>query len=169
MDIWFARPDDDMCASDLVIEGQVYERLGKHKNLLEYHGAIKNGIVLERAQSVTALTIDQCMGLVDALRYVHSKGIVHCDIKPDNVLLGEDGNAKLIDFGGSSVDGSEPTVSARGEYFNEALKFPSPEADMFALSQTILKLSGVRVDTRTCQVPEAQEQWAALSYRCIFV
>ncbi|KAJ2820413.1 hypothetical protein IWW50_005067 [Coemansia erecta] len=147
----------------------IYERLGKHKNLLEYHGAIENGIVLERAQSVTALTVDQCMGLVDALRYVHSKGIVHCDIKPENVLLGEDGNAKLIDFGGSSVDGSEPTVSARGEYFNEALQFPSPEADMFALSQTILKLSGVRVDTRTCQVPEAREQWAALSYRCVFV
>ncbi|KAJ2350650.1 hypothetical protein GGF43_004265 [Coemansia sp. RSA 2618] len=128
--------------------------LGKHKNILEYYGACENGIVLERAQSVTALTIDQCMGLVDALRYVHSKGILHCDIKPDNVLLGEDGNAKLIDFAGSSIDGSRPTVVSNDEYRNRELKFPSPESDMFGMSKLIFKLSGVHVDPYTCQVLE---------------
>jgi len=39
------------------------------------------------------------MQLCDALEYIHNKGILHCDIKLENVLLDKDGNAKLSDFG----------------------------------------------------------------------
>lgn len=34
-----------------------------------------------------------------ALSYIHSKGIIHCDIKPDNMLIDENGVLKLMDFG----------------------------------------------------------------------
>ena len=37
--------------------------------------------------------------LVSALFYLHSHCILHCDMKPQNILLGKSGTIKLCDFG----------------------------------------------------------------------
>ena len=46
---------------------------------------------------------DRTLALVeqvgDALSYAHRRGVVHCDVHPGNVLLDEEGNAYLADFG----------------------------------------------------------------------
>lgn len=37
--------------------------------------------------------------ILDALDYLHSRGIAHCDVKSSNVLIGDDGGAKIADLG----------------------------------------------------------------------
>jgi protein kinase X len=40
--------------------------------------------------------------MVCAIGFLHNEGIVHCDVKPDNILLGPDGYLCLTDFGSSA-------------------------------------------------------------------
>ncbi len=49
--------------------------------------------------------------LVSALMYAHERGIVHCDIKPTNILLTSDGVPKLTDWGLSRSGSSRWAVS----------------------------------------------------------
>ncbi|MDR1611251.1 MAG: protein kinase [Planctomycetota bacterium] len=52
-----------------------------------------------------ALTI--FMEIADALEYAHRRGIIHRDIKPDNILIGEYGEPKLTDLGIAVLDQAE--------------------------------------------------------------
>lgn len=46
-------------------------------------------------------------GILRGLRCIHKNGFVHCDIKLQNILLGQDGAVKIADFGLAKKDGEE--------------------------------------------------------------
>ena len=55
-------------------------------------------------------TIDIGVQIASALDYVHQAGIVHRDVKSQNIVVGSDGAAKLVDFGiATASDSSTPT------------------------------------------------------------
>jgi serine/threonine-protein kinase len=43
--------------------------------------------------------LDIALQICDAVGFAHDKGIIHCDVKPQNVLVQPDGKAKVTDFG----------------------------------------------------------------------
>jgi energy-coupling factor transporter ATP-binding protein EcfA2 len=62
----------------------------------------------DRGYGVGELPTETILALVELLTLVHSEGIIHGDLKPQNVLVGDDGRVTLLDFGTGSWTAGHP-------------------------------------------------------------
>lgn len=71
--------------------------------------------ILQRAGRLApAQAVALAARLADALEDVHRHGIVHCDVKPQNIVIAPDGNPRLVDFGIAQVGSSAGSGHAYG-------------------------------------------------------
>ncbi len=105
---WLA---DDVALKRLVAEGRALAAL-EHPNVERVLDAIDlpPALVLEYLQGQTldawlrgrrepALVLAVLRQVVEATAFAHAHGVVHCDLKPRNVIVSPPGQAKVIDFG----------------------------------------------------------------------
>ncbi len=88
-----------------------------------------DGVNLEARAENGPMTATEALPLfrqvVDALAYLHAKGIRHRDIKPSNLVIQANGSVKLVDFGiATEADGS--TITQQGQTFG-SVSYAPPE------------------------------------------
>ncbi|KAL4793909.1 kinase-like domain-containing protein [Aspergillus venezuelensis] len=90
-------------------EKRIYERLGPHSYILRYYGEYCGGGSL-----LGGLTWP--VQAAEALRFIHSKNVIHSDFGSHNFLVQRDGNLALADFGGSRIDDDMAVMSYSTRY-----------------------------------------------------
>jgi len=84
--------------------------------------------------------------LIDALAYAHEQRIIHCDIKPDNVIIFGGGELRLADFGIAKVAMKTRTIAGSGQgtvgYIapEQAMGKPSFRSDVFSLGLVMVRM-----------------------------
>ena len=127
---------------DLIVDGTVLALVCEL-----VHG---DPLLPEDDEETEPLEVDRGLELfeqvVAGIAYAHAQGIIHRDIKPDNILIGSDGQAKILDFGIAKDVGGSVTVTQGGgalgsgsymapEQHNDASKIDY-RADIYAVGIT---------------------------------
>lgn len=131
----------------------VFEENDTAYYVMEYHG---NGSLNSRIKHNGAMAEEEAtkyiLQIADALDYIHKQQMNHLDIKPDNVLLNNKGEAVLIDFGLSKcydADGEQTSSTPIGVSVGYApleqsriggVGTFSPATDIYSLGATFYKL-----------------------------
>ncbi len=111
----------------------------------------------------TAQRIEWLVQIAQALAAAHAAGLVHRDVKPENVMIREDGRVKVLDFGiakRSASDVVDPMSSTEG------LAIPTLTAEGVAIGTPMYmapeQLRGERLDGRADQFA-----WGVVAYELL--
>lgn len=158
-------PGFDFAIDEKSEELVLHRRLGDHPNIVNLIESFETDahiyLVLEfcpRGDLYEAIRIGHgpletehvrrfMLELVDAVAYIHAKGVYHRDIKPENIFLTESGSVKLGDFGLATTDrwtfettvGSDRYMSPE-QYDSAGAGYSPAQADIWAIGICLLNI-----------------------------
>lgn len=132
---------------------QVYDLAeidGEPHLVLEYAPGRSLRSLIEAGPLESEEAVKYAVAIAGALAYAHRQGVIHNDVKPENIIVGENGEALLTDFGVASsaqaatllpgeagaIAGSLPYVAP--EIIEGAT--PGPQSDLYSLAATLYEM-----------------------------
>jgi serine/threonine protein kinase len=116
----FCSPDNEEAVEAIDREKRILELVGSHPFILTPHWVDERGLCFEYyplgtlrsyckslQPEIPPLTdrLRWCREIVCGVAYLHSKGVMHNDLSPHNILLTPTLNVKICDFGGATMIG----------------------------------------------------------------
>jgi len=126
---------------------------------MEYVGGGNLAAAIPRGGFPLEQFFDLAIPIADALHASHERSIVHRDLKPGNIMVGEDGRARIVDFGlaqlrapgSADEDGSDASTVSGEKHAVGTLPYMSPEqlqgkpvdarSDIFSLGEVLYQMA----------------------------
>lgn len=146
---------DDKDQEDIIHEIEIISKFN-HQNIVTYYhnfwedgqlfvvmeycagGTLRDKINDGNISSSTILRWFQT--LTSCLRTIHKMGIMHHDIKPDNILFSKNGTIKISDFGVADKNLGTRSYMSPESLFYGGIAAKDPRIDIYALGVTLLEL-----------------------------
>jgi tRNA A-37 threonylcarbamoyl transferase component Bud32 len=131
---------------------QVYDLVEEGDNMLIAMELVNGRNLSEQIQETGPMTVSQALetgiSMAEAMAYAHDRGVVHRDFKPQNVLINEQGQPKITDFGLAKISQS-PKLTGSGAIMGSPA-YMSPEqasgksvdarSDIYSLGVTLYEM-----------------------------
>ncbi|WP_350187713.1 sigma-70 family RNA polymerase sigma factor [Gimesia sp.] len=188
------RQSDRRAVSQFVNEAQVLTKL-QHPHLVRVEGLGRfphggyfmvmdyiDGVDLQSQLQTGPFTTPEAVSIIlhvsDAIGYAHDQGIIHCDLKPANILRDQRDNIRVTDFGFAYlIAGSTTPVNSIGgtagylapEILNRQ-SLPAPTTDIFSLGVLLWTLITGTLPASPFKLTGVKQQQAPVAHivkRCL--
>jgi serine/threonine-protein kinase len=128
-------------------------------------GRSLKSIVREDGALDPAIAIDIVVQILRAARFAHRRGVIHRDLKPHNVILDEEGRARVTDFGIARAGASDMTLT--GSVMGTAQYLSPEQAQGFAVSSAsdLYSVGVILYELLTGTVPFEGESAVAVAFK----